>query len=176
MSAQKMEHLKGYGDFTSPENKNGIPMEITATKDGVTATFKIPDFMSGWRAPQIVGAHPGAVDTVLSTATGWAAVRVTKRFALQKTVSVEYFDLVPVGAQLRCVGRVLRGRGEGEAVAVAEILDDKNEVLATSTATYALFTKDELAGKGPGPGVQFKSLAAGACNPNFLQMVSFPGP
>src|SRR6185436_4345102 len=115
--------VKGYQDFTSTENKEGLPLEFVTDGRGVASTFSIPERFAGWRAETFVAAHPGAVDTVLITTMGRAAIFGFRKAAQIKSFTAEYFDLVPIGAKLHAQSRVVRDRGDGEVVIEARIRD-----------------------------------------------------
>lgn len=155
--------IKGYMDFTSPENPGALAMEFATGKDnqGVTSSFSIPKTMGGWRAPDFVAAHPGAVDTAMSTAMGRAAIFATKHAARVKSFNAEYLDLVPVGESMVCDARVIGKRGKMEVVVEARIRDAKGVMLAKSSGVFELF---ELTIDGD---VQ-RAAVAGKCDPKFL--------
>jgi acyl-coenzyme A thioesterase PaaI-like protein len=159
--------LKEYMDFTSPDNPQGLHMDFAKADRGVTSTFTIPDFMAGWRTPNVVGAHPGAVDTALNTAMGWAAATVLQKAAFQKSASFDYLELVPVGTKLRCDARVIHKRGKDETVVEARIVGEKNTLLAKSVGTFLMFGYDEL---GAGD-ARFAAMAGGRCAVAFATAI-----
>jgi len=136
--------LKGYQDYTNPENDRGLPMHFATNERGVSSQFTIPAHMGGWRTSTLLAAHPGAVDTVLSTVMGRTAIARTKKAALIKSFSVEYLDFVPTDKQLQCEARVVGAPGAHEAVLEGRILDENKKLLAKSVGTYSLFSMEEL--------------------------------
>lgn len=143
-AGREVPRLRGYQDFTSPDNKAGLTMHIVQNGEGVESSFRIPGHMSGWRSPKVTGAHPGAVATALATVTGHGALALAKAPAMLKQSSTEYYDLVPVDTDVRATARVAGKRGDGEVVMVGEITDAAGQVLASCTATYTLYTAQDL--------------------------------
>lgn len=147
MKSERLPSIKGYMDFTSPENPGALPMEFTVGKNnrGVQSSFSIPKTMSGWRAPEFVAAHPGAVDTAMTTAMGRAVIFATKQASRVKSLNVEYLGLVPIETTVLCEARVIGQRGTKEAVVEARIKDAQGTMLAKGTAVFDLFDIDVIA-------------------------------
>src|SRR5262245_39151879 len=143
-STREVQRVPNYHDFTSPDTKSGLPMKVEVTARSAVARVTIPDHMAGWRAEGVTGAHPGAVATVLATVMGQGVSHRTKRAAWIKSISIEYFGLVPVGLALHCEASHFQKRGDREQVVDATITDDKGEVLARARGEYYLFEMGEL--------------------------------
>lgn len=163
MIEKTLPTIKGYNDFTSPENPGALAMTFVTGKGnrGVSSTFSVPKTMAGWRTPDFVAAHPGAVDTAMTTAMGRAAIFETKHAARVKSFTVEYLDLLPVDVKVTCEARVIGRRGKKEAVVEARIRDAKGMMLAKATGVFDLF--DIAIGKE-----LLSSAAAAGCDPAFL--------
>jgi len=143
-ASKELLRVKDYEDFTHADNKYGLPMKMVRTGDTVESDFHIPAHMAGWRSPKVVAAHPGAVDTALTTVMGQGAMALLKRAAMLKAASTEYFDLVPVETGLKCAAKVVGKRDDNEVVIDGKITGADGRLLAHSTATYALYTPAEL--------------------------------
>lgn len=141
---REVPRVPNYRDFTSPDNKDGLPMRVEVTERSVVSRFTIPDHMAGWRSEAVTGAHPGAVATVLATVMGQGVSYRAKRAAWIKSMSIEYFGLVPVGRALQCEAKEMHKRGDREQLVDATITDEKGEVLARARGEYYLFEMDEL--------------------------------
>lgn len=148
--------IKGYNDFTAHDNKNGIPMAFVADTKGVRSTFAISRAYGGWQTEKYLAAHTGAVDTVLHTTMGRAAIFGLKKAAQIKSSTVEYLGLVPTDEKLSAQARVIGGRGDGEAVIEGRILSADGKLLAKATSTWNLFSVDQL------------RAGAGSCPPGLL--------
>lgn len=79
-------------------------------------------------------AHGGIIATILDEAMG-KVNKFRKVVALTKKMEIEYLKPVPLGKLLKVTGREQEVRGR-EHINVAEICDDKGEVLARSTGTF----------------------------------------
>lgn len=164
MANDVLPRVRGYNDFTGGETGTGLALEFTTDGKTVESNFQIPASMAGWRTVKMVAAHPGAIDTVLSTIMGRAAIFQTKQAALLKSFQVEYFDFLPVDAPARATSVVSGIRGS-EAVCAASITDANGVLIARASGAFFLFTTDELAA----PPASFAGLAAARCDPAFLQ-------
>ena len=79
-------------------------------------------------------AHGGIIATILDEAMG-KVNKFRNVVALTKKMEVEYLKLVPLGKPLKVTGYEQRVTGR-EHINVAEICNDKGEVLARSTGTF----------------------------------------
>ena len=140
---EALPRLKGYVDFTSPENTSGLALNFVKTKRGAAAKFTIPDHMGGWQWIDRVEAHPGPVDGALQTAMGFAAIYEFKSAARMKSFQVEYLDSVLVGQDLIAEASVLGQRGN-EVVMEAVVKDASGNVLVKGTASFDLFSIEKL--------------------------------
>lgn len=170
-AAEDVPRIPDYHDFTSPDNKYGLPMRVEVVTDrSIVSHFTIPDYMGGWRAEGVVGAHPGAVATVLATVMGQGSSYRAKRPAWIKSMSVEYLNLVPVGVPLKCEAKEdnMQKRGDRELLVDAIITDGKNQPLARARAEYHLFEIEELRAPQALIGSSLDS-ALMACAPALLE-------
>src|SRR5262249_32511471 len=79
-------------------------------------------------------AHGRIIATILHEAMG-KVNKLSNVLALTRTMNVEYLKPVPLGKQLTVIGRPQRVLGR-EYVNVAEVVGDRGEVLARSTAKF----------------------------------------
>lgn len=149
MEKMEQSRLSGYQDFTSPENKMGLPMRISSgmkssTGVGVHSEFKIPQHMAGWRESKSTHAHPGAVSTALTTLMGRSVIHNTKQAAYIKSVNLELLAPVLVDSDILGEAEVVKLRGSREALVQGSLINQSGELLARCTATYELFSSEEL--------------------------------
>jgi uncharacterized protein (TIGR00369 family) len=79
-------------------------------------------------------AHGGIIATILDEAMGKVNI-LSKVVALTKNMEVEYLKPVPLGQKLTVIGRERESAGRRH-INVAEIANDKGEILARSTGTF----------------------------------------
>jgi acyl-coenzyme A thioesterase PaaI-like protein len=143
-SASRIARIDKYQDFTSPDNKSGISIDVDVKGNTASSQVTIPDHMAGWRSPDATYAHKGAVATVLETVMAFGGIRMLKCATNAKSLVVEYFTQVPLGAKLQVEAKLMQQRGKNEAILSAVMRDDQGTVLAQATGTYALYTVEEL--------------------------------
>jgi acyl-coenzyme A thioesterase PaaI-like protein len=174
MSDGRVARVKKYGDFTSPESDHGLPIEVTVKGDTAYSEVTIPPHMAGWRGPDQIYAHKGAVATVLETVMAFSGIRFLKKATNAKSLFVEYFTQVPVKTKLRAEAKLMQQRGESEAIFSVVLSDAEGRVLAQAAGTYALYSVEQLRNLSNS---QFKELALGpgafgfaACRPEDLSI------
>jgi uncharacterized protein (TIGR00369 family) len=79
-------------------------------------------------------AHGGIIATILDEAMG-KVNKLHKVLALTKNMEIEYLRPVPLGQKLTVIGREQQNTGR-QYTNVAEISNEKGEVLARSTGTF----------------------------------------
>ena len=172
-----VRRLKGYVDFTSPENDRGLPIEVTVKGNTAVSQVSIPGHMSGWQGPDQTFASKGAIATVLDTVMSFGGIHFLKKATVTKSLTVEYFTMVPVNTKLRAEARLVQQRGDGEAIIECTLSDSKGTQLARSTGTYAAYSVDELRNVSKsqtrqllvGPGERLAATRLVACKPADLR-------
>jgi hypothetical protein len=139
--------VKGYGEFTSPERKDGFPVELfhrPGDKSTVYSWVTFPDTAAGWRDSDMVQVHPGALSTVLVTVMNWAPILATKSAAEIRSFSITLLDRVPTREELRFEGRAAP-QGAGKAIIVeGSVYDARDKLLARGIGVVDLHTPAEL--------------------------------
>ncbi len=128
----------------SPHNERGLQLTLThVSHSGVAGRYTAPDHTCG--APGVI--HGGVQAAILDEAIGFAVhaheesegTDTTDEAAWQHVVTVE-FDLryrrpAPVGVDLGVRAEVVRVSGR-DFLAVAELVDDDDQVLTSATAKW----------------------------------------
>jgi uncharacterized protein (TIGR00369 family) len=89
--------------------------------------------------------HGGIIATILDDAMG-KVNKLRHVVALTREMTVEYLKPVPLNKPLRVVGRETKVRGRTH-VNTAEILNNKNEVLARSTGIFIAIDPEQMFAK-----------------------------
>ncbi len=87
-------------------------------------------------------AHGGIIATILDEAMG-KVNRLREVVALTSQITVDYLRPVPLNRTLRVESREISVRGRRH-IHMAEILNDKNEVLARSRGTFIAIDPDRM--------------------------------
>jgi uncharacterized protein (TIGR00369 family) len=87
-------------------------------------------------------AHGGIIATILDEAMG-KVNRLREVVALTSQITVDYLRPVPLNRPLRVESREISVRGRRH-INMAEILNDKNEVLARSRSTFIAIDPDRM--------------------------------
>jgi len=87
-------------------------------------------------------AHGGIIATILDEAMG-KVNRLREVVALTSQITVDYLRPVPLNRPLRVESREISVRGRRH-IHMAEILNDKNEVLARSRGTFIAIDPDRM--------------------------------
>jgi len=136
--------LAKYTDFTSPTNAKGLGIKVQVKGKTAFSDVTIPQHMAGWQGPTEAYAHKGAIATIVDTVMAFGGIHLLKRATNTKSLTVEYYTQVPVGAKLRAEARLVQKRGDTEAVLECELRDAKGTVVAKGTGTYATYSPAQL--------------------------------
>jgi acyl-coenzyme A thioesterase PaaI-like protein len=136
-----------------PDNPDGMHLRFRFDERGGRAwcRFRLPLRFQGPPGH----AHGGVIATILDEAMG-KVNKLRSVIAVTKTMDVEYLKLVPLRRSLIVEGRERSVRGR-KHVNVAQILNDKGEVLARSRGLFIaidparMFAKHLRPGERTGP-------------------------
>jgi len=125
----------------SPKNESGLQMEfyLNEKKNAVMSWLSVPEHLCGWG--NIV--HGGIISTILDEAMGWAALILLRKLVLSRFISVEFFNPVFIGKEIRVEGSVLEIASDREAVMQGCIYDG-DELCARSSSNYSLYSIDYI--------------------------------
>ena len=120
-------------------------MHLKFTLDEARQTF-VCRFRLGKRYTGPPGhCHGGIIATILDDAMG-KVNKLHHVIALTKEMTVEYLKPVPLHKPLRVEGREVSVHGR-QHINMAEILNEKNEVLARSRGTFIAIDPEKMFGK-----------------------------
>jgi uncharacterized protein (TIGR00369 family) len=125
------------------DNPDG--MRLTFTLDEERNTFVCHFNLNDRYTGPPGHCHGGIIASILDDAMG-KVNKLRHVIALTKEMTIEYLKPVPLHKPLRAEGRELRVRGR-KHINVAEILNDKNEVLARSRGTFIAIDPEKMFAK-----------------------------
>ena len=134
---------KNYCFACGPDNPDGMHLEFTLDEE--RKTF-VCHFMLGKRYTGPPGhCHGGIIATILDDAMG-KVNKLREVVAVTKEMTVEYVKPVPLEKPLRVEGREVSVHGR-QHVNMAEIFNEKGEVLARSKGTFIAIDPEKMFGK-----------------------------
>jgi len=134
---------KNYCFACGQNNAQGMRLKFTLDEDRKTfvCRFRLSKRYTGPPGH----CHGGIIATILDDAMG-KVNKLRHVIALTKEMTIEYLKPVPLHQPLRVEGRELRVQGR-KHINVAEILNDKNEVLARSKGIFIAIDPQKMFGK-----------------------------
>lgn len=116
----------------SPVNPAGLRLEFAEDGDTLVAEFVLDKHYESY--PGVV--HGGILAVIADETMGNLAVLRLGVPALTTSMRMRYVGIVRVGGRYRCLARTTER--DGLVSATAEIVDTRDAVVATATATYKL--------------------------------------
>jgi len=120
----------------SPVNSSGLQMKFYTNDKRVFAKVAVPGHMGGWNRI----AHGGVLATILDETMGWAGIYLLEQLTLTKTMTIDFFQAVMVGEELRCEAWVQKRTGKREAIIHAAIYNAHKDICARSKGTFTMLT------------------------------------
>jgi acyl-coenzyme A thioesterase PaaI-like protein len=157
-SGHEVKHVrinKNHCFACGPDNSDGMHLKFKFDEDGGRAVchFRLPLRFQGPPGH----AHGGIIATILDEAMG-KVNKLRSVIAVTKTMEVEYLKLVPLRKSLIVEGRERSVRGR-KHVNVAQILNEKGEVLARSRGLFIAIDPARMFAKHLRPGERTGPLA-----------------
>jgi uncharacterized protein (TIGR00369 family) len=134
---------KNYCFVCGPNNPQGMRLKFTL--DEKRQTFVCRFRLSKRYTGPPGHCHGGIIATILDDAMG-KVNKLRHVIALTKEMTVEYLKPVPLHQPLRAEGREQSVHGR-QHINVAEILNDKGEVLARSRGTFIAIDPEKMFAK-----------------------------
>ncbi|MCP3874956.1 MAG: PaaI family thioesterase [Desulfobacteraceae bacterium] len=123
-----------------PKNPHGLKMTFESNGKKLRSTLIVPDHMRGWS--NLV--HGGILSTICDEVMAWAAIYLSKRFILTRTMTTSFLKPVIIGSKLEIFGYIKERIDERNAILAGEIYDEKGQLCTTSTGEFVLFTPDSF--------------------------------
>lgn len=117
-------------------NPHGLHMKFYTHEKRLFSQLLIPETKRGW--DKLV--HGGIISTVLDEIMAWTAIYLTKNIMLTKSISVDFINAVYTNTEIKLVGWIEQIKDQKEAVLKSELFNQKGDLCAKATGTYALFS------------------------------------
>lgn len=133
--------LQGHSCFAcGTANPIGLKLEFYNLNDAVCADITLGKYHEGWQNM----AHGGIISTLLDEVMAWTIMYFKRIFFVTRKMEVKYVRPVLIGVPLTVKGRMMKERKHPYIGAIADILDNKNQILARATGEFVEIPKDKL--------------------------------
>lgn len=141
------EDSAGNGCFgCSAANERGLALVFRRVGDSVEAETALDDTFEGYGGL----AHGGIVTTLLDEAMGWAILELSGRFAVTRSLSVDFRRPVRTRCGLRVTARIAGEESDGALRVEAGVLDARGRLLASGLGIWVPVRATRVRpGKGP---------------------------
>jgi len=116
----------------SSDNPRGLGLVFERGDGIVEARTTLDDSFAGYDGL----AHGGIVSTLLDEAMGWAILELAGRFAVTRSLSVDFRRPVMLHKPLHVHARVAGAEADGALRVEAGIADERGRVLATAVGVW----------------------------------------
>lgn len=123
-----------------PDNPHGLKMCFESDGTRLRSRLTLDKRFRGWS--NLI--HGGVLSTILDETMGWTVISLTGRFMLTKGMQVNFIRPVRIGMSVTALGYIKNRIGERKVEVVAEIHDDKGQLLASSAGEFALFSREQF--------------------------------
>jgi uncharacterized protein (TIGR00369 family) len=133
--------LEGHHCFAcGTANPIGLKLRFYNMNDSVCADITLGKNHEGWQNM----AHGGIISTLLDEVMAWTIMYFKRIFFVTRKMEIKYVRPVLIGVPLTVKGRMMKDRKAPYIGAVADIFDDKNQLLARGTGEFVEIPKDKL--------------------------------
>lgn len=130
----------------SAANDRGLALVFRRVGDVVEAQTELDGAFEGYGGL----AHGGIVTTLLDEAMGWAILELAGRFAVTRSLSVDFRRPVKTRAALRVTARIAGEEPDGALRVEAGVLDVRGRLLASGVGVWVPVRASRVRpGKGP---------------------------
>ena len=136
----KISHVDMNCFGCGPKNSHGLKMTFETNGEKLRSSVTVPGHLRGWS--NIV--HGGVLSTICDEIMAWAAIYLSKRFILTKTITTSFLEPVTIGSSLETFGYIKERINERNAIMAGEIYNEKGRLCTISTGEFVLFTPDDF--------------------------------
>jgi acyl-coenzyme A thioesterase PaaI-like protein len=133
--------LEGHHCFAcGTANPIGLKLKFYSVNDTVCSDITLDKNHEGWQNM----AHGGIITTLLDEVMAWTIMYFNRIFFVTRKMKIKYARPVPIGVPLTVKGRLVKDSKPPYVGAVADVLDDKNQILVRATGEFVEIPKDKL--------------------------------
>lgn len=116
----------------SAANEKGLGLVFAKREDLVEASATLGDSFAGYDGL----VHGGIVSTLLDEAMGWAILELAGRYAVTRSLTVEFRRPVLIGRPLKLNARIAGEEPDGALRVEARIVDMRDRLLASAVGIW----------------------------------------
>jgi acyl-coenzyme A thioesterase PaaI-like protein len=137
----EIPRLEGHHCFAcGTANPIGLKLKFYSVNDTVCSDITLGKNHEGWQNM----AHGGIITTLLDEVMAWTIMYFKRVFFVTRKMKVKYVRPVLIGVPLTIKGKLLKEIKPPYVEAVADIFDDKNQLLVRATGEFVAVPKDKL--------------------------------
>lgn len=143
MKEQRIEipQLQGHSCFAcGTENPIGLKLRFYRVGESVCTDITLAKYHEGWQNM----AHGGIISTLLDEVMSWTILCFKQIFFVTRRMDIKYVRPVLLGIPLTVKGRLLKDKKAPYIEAVAELFDERGQLLARATGEFVEFPKDKM--------------------------------
>ncbi len=133
--------LEGHDCFAcGTNNPIGLKLSFYRQENYICSDVILTAHHVGWQNM----AHGGIISTLLDEVMSWTVIYFKKCFSVTRRMQVRYLRPVPVEVPLTVKGMITSDEGHRRCQAEAQLLDQKDNILAKGEADFAILSADRL--------------------------------
>jgi len=143
MNDQRIEIPKpqGHSCFAcGTANPIGLNLQFYRSNESVCADITLGKYHEGWQNM----AHGGIISTLLDEIMSWTIIYFKRIFFVTRRMEIKYVRPVPIGVPLTVRGHLRGEKQERFIGAIAEVFNEKSQLLAKATAEFVELPQDKL--------------------------------
>ncbi|MBN2034353.1 MAG: PaaI family thioesterase [Deltaproteobacteria bacterium] len=133
--------LQGHSCFAcGTANPIGLNLQFYRSDDSICTDVTLNKYHEGWENM----AHGGIISTLLDEVMSWTIIYFRRIFFVTRRMEIKYIRPVLVEVPLTVKGRLAREKNEPLIGAIAEVFDERRQLLAKATGEFVELPKDKL--------------------------------
>jgi len=143
MNKERIELPKLQGHFCfacGTENPIGLNLHFYRSNESICTDITLDKYHEGWQNM----AHGGIISTLLDETMSWTIIYFKRTFFVTRRMEIKYIRPVLVGVPLTVKGRLTKEKKEPFIGAIAEVFDERGQILARAKGDFVELPKDKL--------------------------------
>lgn len=137
----KLPRLQGHFCFAcGTANPIGLNLHFYRSNENVCTDITLSSHHEGWQNM----AHGGIISTLLDETMSWTIIYFKRIFFVTRRMEIKYIRPVLVGVPLTVKGHLTDGKTAPYIGAVAEVFDDRGQILAKAKGEFVELPKEKL--------------------------------
>ena len=121
-------------------NPIGLNLHFYRCNDSICTDITLGKYHEGWQNM----AHGGIISTLLDEVMSWTILYFKRIFFVTRRMEIKYVRPISIGVSLTAKGRLTEEKRKPFIGVKAELLDDKNQILARARGDFVELPQDKL--------------------------------